>query len=316
MSLVTLALARPEVEVAGHTTAVMTQTVPDLGSYWRKELASLRAFRTGAPGATYRDWQPTKWQSLRRLLDSAVAYCAAAGAPLRSAVELGCGSATLSIKLAGRGVSATGVDRVPEALKLARACCDGMALPVSPKFVVGDFLTERLADTVARADIVVSGGVVEHWDVDGQLRALQAHLDLSQRWVLVTVPNLDSPVFQSFLRWAESTGRLYEDEHHDISVPALAKELGCEVAVADGCRLFLPRAEHYAASDSELDEFNAELRSRLMAAGGQRYAAFPEMNFTAADIDVLHSVEEAATTEERMRFGFLHYYLLDARPSE
>jgi hypothetical protein len=98
-------------------------------------------------------------------------------------------------------------------------------------------------------------------------------------------------------------------------VPALAEKAGCEVALVDGCRLFLPRSEHYAGSDSELDDFNVELRSRLVAAGGTRYASFPEMTFTSEDIDVLYSVEEAATTEERMRFGFLHYYLLDTQPT-
>jgi hypothetical protein len=39
------------------------------------------------------------------------------------------------------------------------------------------------------------------------------------------------------------------------------------------------------------------------------------MNFTADDIDVLHAVEEAASVEERIHFGFLHYYLLDAGPA-
>ena len=290
-----------------------TSTPPDLGAYWRKELASMRTFRTCTEGTTYRDWQPTKWQSVRRIVDTAFAHCAAAGAPPRSAVELGCGSATLSIKLAKRGVTVTGVDRVPDALELARASCDGLDLPVSPEFVLCDFLAGCVSG-VARADLVLSGGVIEHWAFDGQLGALQTHLDLSERWVLVTVPNLDSPVFRSFIHWAQATDRFYEDEHFDISVPALAEEAGCEVALVDGCRLFLPRAEHYAGSDSELDDYNAELRSRLVAAGGTRYASFPELTFTAADIDVLHSVEEAASTEERMRFGFLHYYLLDTRP--
>jgi hypothetical protein len=210
-------------------------------------------------------------------------------------------------------VRAIGVDRVPDALDLARACCDGLALPNDPRFVLGDFLDEYLPRTVGRADLVLSGGVIEHWEADGQQRALQAHLDLSARWVLVTVPNLDSPVFRAFVAWAEATDRLYEDEHFDISVPMLARNAGCEVALVDGCRLFLPRAEHYAASDSELDEYNADLRSRLVAAGGRRYASFPDLDFTAADEDVLYAVEEAATVEERMRFGFLHYYLLDTR---
>lgn len=297
------------------SVATMTATAPDLAGYWRTELASLRGFRTDAPGMTYRDWQPTKWQSLRRVLDRVFAHCTAAGAPPRSAVELGCGSATLSIKLAQRGLTVTGIDREPDALDLARACCDGLPLPASPSFVRGDFLAERLSDTVAPADLVLSGGVIEHWDEDGQREALGAHLELSKRWVLVTVPNLESPVFQSFLHWAEATGRLYEDEHFDISVPSLAEDLGCEVALVDGCRLFLPKAEHYEGSDSELDDFNAKLGSRLVAAGGARYAAFPEMNFTAADIDVLEAVEEATSVKERMRFGFLHYYLLDAGPS-
>jgi hypothetical protein len=39
------------------------------------------------------------------------------------------------------------------------------------------------------------------------------------------------------------------------------------------------------------------------------------MSFTAGDINVLHAVEEAAGVEERMHFGFLHYYLLDAGPA-
>jgi SAM-dependent methyltransferase len=115
-------------------------TVIDLADFWRKGLATWREFQTGLEGACYRDWQPTKWQSLRRLLDTVLAHCAAEGAPPRTALELGCGSATLSIKLAGRGVRAIGVDRVPDALDLARACCDGLALPKDPRFVLGDFL--------------------------------------------------------------------------------------------------------------------------------------------------------------------------------
>jgi hypothetical protein len=115
----------------------MTTTVPDLGAYWGTELASLRAYRERPVGATYPDWQRTKWQSLRRLVDKTLSHCAAEGTPVRS---------------------------------------------------------------------------------------------------------------------------------------------------------------------------------RLVEAGGARYASFPNVCFTAADIDVLKSVEDEATPAERMRFGFLHYYLLDSRP--
>jgi SAM-dependent methyltransferase len=290
----------------------MTETAVDLGPYWGKELASLRRFRERAGHATYRDWQPTKWQSLRGLIDTTLERCAAAGSPPRSAIELGCGSATISIKLAKRGLAVTSVDMVPEALQLARECCEGLALPAPPKFVLSDFCRKRLSETVESADLVLSGGVIEHWEVDGQREVLRRHLALSNRWVLLTVPNLDSPVFRSFIRWAKAADRFYGDDHYDISVPELAEHAACEVALMDACRLFLTRCDHYSAGDSELDDFYAEMRSRLVAAGGKRYAAFPKMTFNASDIDVLYSVERAATTEERMRFGFLQYFLLDA----
>jgi SAM-dependent methyltransferase len=293
----------------------MTTTVPDLGAYWATELASLREYRERAVRATYPEWQPTKWQSLRGLLDTVLAHCAAQDAPPQSAVELGCGSATISILLAQRGLTVTSVDKIPEALELARECCEGLELPSLPNFVLSDFCTRHAPKPVDSADLVLSGGVIEHWDVDGQRVVLQMHLDLSERWVLLTVPNLESPVFQSFLRWAEASGRLYEDEHYDISIPDLAEYVGCEVAVVDGCRIFLPQIDHYVPGDSELDDFCAELRSRLVEAGGSRYASFPQICFTSEDIDVLKAVEDAATTAERMRFGFLHYYLLDSQPA-
>jgi hypothetical protein len=133
--------------------------------------------------------------------------------------------------------------------------------------VLSDFFGKCLSETVGRADLVLSGGVIEHWDVDGQRRVLQTNIDLSNRWVLLTVPNLESPVFRSFVRWAKAVGRFYADEHYEISVPRLAEDAACEVALMDGCRLFLTRSAHYAAGDSELDDFYADLRSRLVAAG-------------------------------------------------
>jgi SAM-dependent methyltransferase len=293
----------------------MTKTALELTPYWETELASLGEFRIAERGATYRDWQPTKWQSCRRLIEHALGRCAEAGTVPRSAIELGCGSATISIQLALRGLAVTSVERVPAALELARASCSGLGLDTLPTFVLGDFLDDGVSAVLTRADLVYSGGVIEHWGEDGQRLVLQRHVDLSGRWVLLTVPNLDSPVFQTFVRWAKGAGRFYKDEHFEISVPALAAAAGCRVALSDGCRLFLKRAEHYAAADAELDDFCDDLRWRLVAAGGKRYAAFPEMSFTAADIDVLHAVEEGASAEERMRFGFLHYYLLDTRPA-
>jgi hypothetical protein len=269
--------------------------------YWRKELQDFHAFVALHPSASYRDWQPTKWQSLCGITSI---LCTRYGTG--TALEIGCGSATLLLQLAASGWRCVGVDRSPNAIALARAA--GASLGVhSTDLQVRDF--RSLPPT--RHDLVFSIGVIEHLDEDGQLELLDLHFQHATKAVLIGVPNLASPVFRSYVEWARRNDRLYEDEHLPISVPGLAARLGRKVHVADGAHLFLSRGEYFIPGDPKLDEFYASLANRLTERGGEHYAAFPHMDFTAADIEVLAPVEQEAGVEERTRCGFLNYFLLE-----
>jgi SAM-dependent methyltransferase len=270
-------------------------------SYWRKELQAFQAFVTMHPSSTYRDWQPTKWQSL-----SGITSILRKRYGISTALELGCGSATLLLQLAAAGWTCTGVDRSRNAIMLAHRAGESLEVH-SADLQVMDFWS--LPQT--RHDIVFSIGVIEHFDEEGQLELLKMHFHHATKAVLIAIPNLTSPVFNSYIEWARRKNRLYERKHVPISVPRLAAQLGRKIHVADGAHLFFSRSEYFIPGDSALETFYASLAKRLVEIGGTRYSAFPHMDLTAADIDILACVEQQAGTEERICYGFLNYFLLE-----
>lgn len=282
-----------------------------MGTYWRRQLADFETALRRMPGTTYRDWQPTKWQALRVLGDTIIEYAARAGHPICSATELGCGSATLLCQLSAGGIDCLGIDIDHDALELARVASASLAGSVGQiRFVERDFLDPSYAPGIA--DLTLSIGVIEHYPYEGQLRVLDRHIELSSRWVLIAIPNLASPLFQAFLRGMAADRTLYDEEHADVDVPALARDLGCSVVRSDGCHLFLSHHRDYRFADPQLRAFQRRLHSRLITIN-PRYRRFPDLDMTAADIDTLGLVEAGADHSERLRFGFLRWFLIDRR---
>jgi hypothetical protein len=115
-----------------------------------------------APGTTYRDWQPTKWQALELLGSAVLAHARSAGWPVRSAIELGCGAATLSTQLAGHGVDCDGLELDGDALALARAATETTNAVRTGRLGLhqGDFMDPDVIP-VGPADLSLSIGVIE-----------------------------------------------------------------------------------------------------------------------------------------------------------
>ncbi|GHI09728.1 hypothetical protein AQI88_16565 [Streptomyces cellostaticus] len=279
-------------------------------SYWSDELNDFQDFLEHHPGEDYRGWQPAKWQSLLTVRDRLLRECTGrSGGRLRTALELGCGSATLLLQLQAEGVGCVGVDRDPMALELAQHAAKSLGA-APPELLNGDFDDPHFVDGLEPADLVLHVGVIEHFDPAGQRAFLELSAAKSNRWILVAVPNEHGPVFRSFLSTVSREERVYEDDHEDISIPGLAAELGLRVAAVDGAHLFFGRAKYYNPGDPQLDALYGELRGRLTALD-PRYADFPHRDFCAEDIDAMRAVEEQVDAETRARCGFLTYYLLE-----
>jgi SAM-dependent methyltransferase len=281
-----------------------------VGDYWNHQMGEFQDFCRQVPNATHRDWQPTKWQALQLLGATVRDYASSVGRPICSAVELGCGSATLLGQLAAEGVDCDGIDIDGDALTLARAAIGSMPDPLAGRLDLHcqDFMDGAIPGP-GPADLSFSIGVIEHYTGPGQVDVLRRHIELGKHWVLIAVPNMDSPLFKAFLRAMAADGTLYDEEHADIDVPALAAELGRKVVLSDGCHIFLSRSRDYRFADEELREFQRRLRPELLI-HGERYQSYPDMDMAATDIDVLARVEKAVGRTERIRFGFLLWYLI------
>ncbi len=284
-------------------------------SHWFKQLQEFSHFIDSHPCSDYRDWQPTKWQSLLRVSNDLVSRCGFTNNSIvdtnRTVLELGCGSATMLLQFALLGLQCIGVDKSTSALELARQAAMSLDTAKMPNFQNFDLLEESASRYTKQADLVFSIGVIEHFDKTDQALLLDIHRQLSQRWIMIGVPQLDSPVFKSFIEWAENANQLYPEEHYSCSIPDLATDANLNIVLTDGCHLFLGKSEYYIPGCAELDKFYRDIRTLLLELGGKRYSAFPHMDFTFEDIGILSQVEGLVSQEERVHFGFLNYYLLE-----
>lgn len=252
----------------------------------------------------YRSSQPVKWASLARLREDVSAMAQQLGHPITSTLELGCGAATLSLHFAAAGADVTAIDREPAALRLAADCARAVGTPIA--LHRHDFL-EREAPVTA--DLVFSGGVLEHYAEDELDSAYGRHRNASHRWMLIGVPNYESVIFRTFLQWAERAGRLYEEEHLAIDVVAVAEAHGDHVVWADGCHVVLGSAAYMDPTSHELRTHHAAMRPFVLAAGGP--PEFPNVEFAAHHIDVLHRIEREVGSDRRYAHGFMRWWLIE-----
>lgn len=279
--------------------------------HWMREIADFEEHLTDGGDDGYRSWQPTKWQSLETIRDTLLRECWAGKPPAgASALELGCGSATLLIQLQSSGIQGVGVDRDEIALHLARKSAESLGAAV-PTLQKGDFFSSEFTRTLEAADLVFHIGVIEHMEATRQLEFLRLSGSLSRRWILVAIPNEGSPVFRSFLASVRSDDTVYDDPHHEIDMLKLIRDAGYTVHAVDGAHLFFSSPKFYQPGDAALESFYESLRDKLVDAGGERYSPFPYVSFESKDIPTLRSVEESIPIVDRMRFGFLRYYLID-----
>jgi SAM-dependent methyltransferase len=150
-------------------------------------------------------------------------------------IELGCGTGTASLMMSLLGASVTLVDVNPEVLAAAKK--NYAAFGCRAEFIQADCLEPAPDSLKESCDLVISGGLAEHFTGIYRLNCLAYHQRLLKAGglALVGVPNRWSP----FYRWIRSfrtlTGTWGIDMEAPFSNPELrilAKEAGfqaCEV---------------------------------------------------------------------------------------
>lgn len=154
------------------------------------------------------DWDSPRSRAYYRLLLRDLT--ALIGTPA-SAIEMGCGTAVLSLLLAARGSEVTLVDRSQPGLEYARVIerrlRQDLTFAGSVRYVHADFMD---LDGSVRADVVHNAGVIEEMPVSEAVRVVAMMRQHADRQVVVGVPNFFNPYLLGFwLHGGKGTERYY-----------------------------------------------------------------------------------------------------------
>lgn len=128
-----------------------------------------------------------------------------------SVVEMGCGTAVLSLLLAARGTRTTIVDRSAAALEYAkvleRRLRQDLTFAATVSYVHADLFE---LDGTIRGEIVHNAGVIEEMSIASATQVVAAMSERAERRVVVGVPNFFNPYLLGFWRQGgKGTERYY-----------------------------------------------------------------------------------------------------------
>lgn len=152
-------------------------------------------------------------------------------------VELGCGTGTGSLILGLSGASITLIDVNPNVLEATKKMYATFGCPA--KFVQADCVDAIPAGLGESYDLVVSGGLAEHFTGAYRVRCIEYHRELLKEGgiALIGVPNRWSPFYQWIRSFRTLTGTWGLDVEVPFSNPELkrlAREAGFRDCVVIG----------------------------------------------------------------------------------
>jgi len=247
-----------DVEELSNRTAVLQVNQPpldaksdlELNKYWAREQAFAQLFRVRY-GMSYQEYLPGRvytYRALFRRISETI--------DIRSIIDVGCGSGMILHEAARKGITTSGIDISANALIFAR-------------YLAAEFGTKNLtlvnADALSPwqppvdlADLVSNLGSLEHLPFEDQVKFAGYMGRLSRKYVLLSVPNLQSPLFttmESKELGIEDNQWVYPEEyqHFVVDFARIGVALGWSV-VSESC-VHIP--------STSLTGYSAELRPML-----------------------------------------------------
>ena len=268
--------------------------------FWRLQHDNYLAFPYAAKNR-YEAWQPGRWAANRSAVHSLQKYIS----DIKNTLELGAGSAAFSMELQKQYMcDIVGVDMSIEAKKYAEKIAEDMGISITYK--VSDIFAEN-----TKADVVLSLGVIEHYFPQRQKEFIHKCAELSNKYILIAIPNQESLIFRNYCEWAKSKNSEYEEEHKALTTYELEKLMeGCGLKIVhkDGFQIFLSEKEFWNNTDINRIPLYVDLKKKI-AEKGINWPDFPVMNFTYDDIPLMVELEEQLDEQIRTEYGFMTYVL-------
>ena len=183
----------------------------------------------------YYSWQPARWSANAAAVQTIFNNIK----DINSVCEIGAGSAAFSYEMYKQNpnLKLTAIDRSKVASIYGKQIAEDM--DVSVNYINDDFWNINGEN---KYDIVLSLGVIEHFDKKEQIEFIKKCIEFSKKYIMVAIPNQDSIIFQSYIKWCNRNNNNYEEEHKALNtqmLESLMEKCGLEVVIVDGFQMYL-----------------------------------------------------------------------------
>ncbi len=265
--------------------------------WWAREHAAAM-FAIGLLNGTYEDYLPGRHLMYRRLVDDGIRKVLPQIAG-KSVIEVGSGSGISLTMLAREGAIAHGLDISETALGFFEYLAKLYDVKANIRTIRADYYRTDLPDN--QFDLTYNVGVFEHRTPEERLRLLaeMKRITAPQGYMMISVPNLNSPYYKAMRKREESIFKrlkqlMYPERvFYDVDPRGLLSQGGLEV-IKDGNVLLAPsapigtktiRPEDYDFF-MRLPQVNGKIRERIKA---------------------WELLEKSATPEQMNRYGWFTY---------
>lgn len=274
--------------------------------YWEKQEREYDSLDY-PPYLKYLQWQPARWSSN----GGAAKNILKKTSDIKTVCEVGAGSMAFSIALylQNNDLKLTAIDRSSTASRYGKKIASDMNVPVN--YITKDFFD---MDSSLKYDLVLSLGVIEHYDYEKQKKFIKKCMEISNKYILIAIPNQDSIIFKSYINWCNKNNNNYEENHEKLDT-SLLKNLVCECGlkpiIVDGFQIYLSQSDFLSETIRENSQYIDKLKKAIIKENKEIGYQFPNYNFTALDIDDMMKAELSFSPKERLKYSFMTYILCE-----
>lgn len=273
-------------------------------NYWENQLKIYNSLNF-SPDKKYLEWQPARWSSnggaIKNILEKAK--------DIKTVCEVGAGSAAFALEMYRQknDLKLTAIDRSIIASNYGKKIAKDMNIPIN--YITDDVF---LMTHQRKYDLVLSLGVIEHYNYEKQIKFVKKCIELSNKYILIAIPNQESIIFKSYLNWCKKNNNNYEEEHKKFDTKKLLKLIKkCDLKplIVDGFQLYLSESDFLGQTSKENFEYIGKLKKALLEQNANIGKQFPNYNFCAKDVTDMMNAELSFSKDERLKLSFMTYIL-------